>query len=341
LGIARSFARAGAKLTLVDMDAAALARAKAELQDITSIETFRLDVRDRDAYATTADAAERALGPVSLLFNNAGVAGGAPVRKLTYELWDWMIGINLYGVVNGMQTFLPKMVERGQGGHIVNTASGAGLPATGSGVLYTTSKFGLVGMSEALDAELASTGIGVSVLCPGPVATDIVQRSADAAPKGGLLLSEEQERRGAERQAQMSQLLQQGASIDEVGEMVLKAVQENRLYIYTDRIMEEPIRARTKALLDACRASLARRPQPGFFADPNIPCGSHDVSAGGFSDINSGTADTGWAHVSISVVVAARQLGDGGKAALDRRAKGQIYLPGNGSICQSKRKHAH
>jgi NAD(P)-dependent dehydrogenase (short-subunit alcohol dehydrogenase family) len=89
LGIARSFARAGAKLVLVDVDDAALARAKAELQDITPVETFRLDVRDRAAYAKTAEAAERALGPVSLLFNNAGVAGGAAVSKLTYELWDW------------------------------------------------------------------------------------------------------------------------------------------------------------------------------------------------------------------------------------------------------------
>jgi len=96
LGIARSFARAGAKLVLVDVDAAALARAKVELQDITRVETFPLDVRDRDAYAKTAEAAERALGPVSLLFNNAGVAGGAPVSNLTYELWDWVIGINLY-----------------------------------------------------------------------------------------------------------------------------------------------------------------------------------------------------------------------------------------------------
>jgi NAD(P)-dependent dehydrogenase (short-subunit alcohol dehydrogenase family) len=251
LGIARSFARAGAKLALVDVDAAALARAKTELQGITSVETFRLDVRDRDAYATTAEAAERVLGPVSLLFNNAGVAGGAPAWKLTYELWDWVIGINLYGVVNGVQTFLAKMVERRKGGHIVNTASGAGLAASGSGVLYTTSKYGVVGMSEALHAELASTGIGVSVLCPGPVATGIVQRSADSAPKREVSLSEEEERRAAERLALATQILQQGVSIDAVGEMVLKAVQENRLYIHTDRVMEEAIKARAKALVDA------------------------------------------------------------------------------------------
>lgn len=251
LGIARSLAREGAKLALADIDEAALARAKSELQDLTSVETFRLDVRDRSAYAVVAEGAETALGPVSLLFNNAGVCLGAPAAKLTYELWDWSIGINLHGVINGIQTFLPRMVQRGQGGHIVNTASGAGLAATSSGVLYCTAKFGVVGMSETLNAELAASGIGVSVLCPGPVATDIVQRSAKALPTAGLVLSEEQQRKGAERQAWAARELQQGVSIDAVGEMVLKAVLNNNLYIHTDRFMEEPIKARTKALLDA------------------------------------------------------------------------------------------
>lgn len=251
LGIARSFARAGAKLALADVDAAGLARAKAELQSITAVETYQLDVRDRDAYAATAEAAERALGPVSLLFNNAGVAAGAPASKLSYELWDWVIGINLYGVINGVQTFLPKMVERNEGGHIVNTASGAGLVATTSGVLYATSKFGVVGMSEAMNPELAALGIGVSVLCPGPVQTDIVQRSADAAPKAGAPLSEEQQRRYREATAQAARYLQQGTSIDAVGEMVLKAVRENHLYIHTDPSVGDMIKARTKAILDA------------------------------------------------------------------------------------------
>ncbi|CAG4896576.1 SDR family NAD(P)-dependent oxidoreductase [Paraburkholderia saeva] len=251
LGIARSLAREGVKLALADIDAAGLARAKAELQGITSVEAFQLDVRDRDAYAETAEAVERALGPVTLLFNNAGVAGASPVGKLTYDLWDWYIGINLHGVINGVQTFLPKMLKGGQGGHIVNTASGAGLVAANAGVLYTTSKFGVVGMSEALSAELGLIGIGVSVLCPGPVATDIVQRSMDAAPKADASLSEAQERRVTEGVAQAIQYLKQGVSIDEVGAMVLKAIQENSLYIHTDRQAEALIKARTKALLDA------------------------------------------------------------------------------------------
>lgn len=252
LGIARSLARAGARLALADIDTAALAQAKAELQAVTPVETFHLDVRDREAFAAAAAATERALGPVSLLFNNAGVASGAPAAKLTYELWDWSIGINLYGVINGVQTFLPKMVERGQGGHIVNTASGAGLAATGAGVLYTTPKFGVVGMSEALNGELAPAGIGVSVLCPGPVATGIVRRSAASAPRVGEALSEEQESLVAERLERSNRWLQRdGVSIDDVGEMVLKAVRDGSLYIHTDRLVEPLIKARTQALIDS------------------------------------------------------------------------------------------
>ena len=254
LGIARSLAHAGAKLALADIDAAALAKAKAELQDITQVETFVLDVRDRDAFATTADAVERALGSVTLLFNNAGVAGGDSVMKINYELWDWYLSINLYGVINGLQTFLPRMVKNGQGGHIVNTSSGAGLVATGAGVLYTTSKFAVVGLSEELRraSELEAAGIGVSVLCPARVATDIVQRSVEATPKSGIKLSDEVEKKIAENVALAGQMLHQyGLSIDVVGEMVLKAIQENAPYIITDREVEELIKARTMALLGA------------------------------------------------------------------------------------------
>ena len=251
LGIARAFGRAGAKLALADLDVAALAHAKAELAALTAVEAVELDVRDRAAYARAADEVERALGPVSLLFNNAGVAGGAPAQKLTYELWDWAMGINLYGVINGVQTFLPRMVARGAGGHIVNTASGAGLAATGNGVLYSTAKYGVVGLSETLHLELAPAGIDVSVLCPGPVATDIVARSAKVQPAEREPRSEEQRELVAQHLALATRILQAGVSPDTVGEMVLDAVLGNRLYIHTDRIMANAIEARAKALLDA------------------------------------------------------------------------------------------
>ena len=251
LGIARAFARAGARLALADLDAEALDKAGIELSELTDVETVVLDVRDRDGFSRAADQVESKLGPVSLLFNNAGIAGGAPASKLTYELWDWGMGINLGGVINGIQTFLPRMVERAEGGHIVNTASGAGLAASGSGVLYHTAKFAVVGMSEALFTELQSAGIGVSVLCPGPVATDIIERTRKAQPRVGDPLSGEELKQADDRYAMMTAILMSGVSPDTVGQMVLTAVQANQLYIHTDRIMYPYIKARTKALLAA------------------------------------------------------------------------------------------
>ena len=250
LGIARAFATRGVKLALADRDVEALASAKAELSSITDVETVMLDVRDRDAFARAADDVEAKLGSVSLLFNNAGVSGGASAGKLTYNLWDWSLGINLGGVVNGVTTFLPRIIERGAGGHVINTASGAGLVGTASGTLYCTAKFAIVGMSEALRAELQPGGIGVSVLCPGPVATGIIARSGGSKP-GAADLSEEHQRKISEREAMMAAILQQGATPEAVGQMVLAAVQENRLYIHTDRMMLPYLEARQQEILAA------------------------------------------------------------------------------------------
>ena len=249
LGIARALARAGAKIALADRDADALSRASAELSGTTAVETVVLDVRDRDAFERAADEMEAKLGPISLLCNNAGVSGGAPAGKFTFELWDWSLGINLGGVVNGVTILLPRIMARGQGGHIVNTASGAGLIGTPSGTLYCTGKFGVVGMSEALRGELQPAGIGVSVLCPGPVATDIIARSDEDKPAAELTAAQRQQ--VEERYAQMAAYLAAGRSPDDVGKMVLDAIEANRLYIHTDRSMLPYLEARQQELLAA------------------------------------------------------------------------------------------
>jgi NAD(P)-dependent dehydrogenase (short-subunit alcohol dehydrogenase family) len=249
LGIARAFARSGAKLALADIDQASLVTAKSELSDLTTVETFKLDVRDRAAYARVADETESRLGPVSILCNNAGVAGDQHVTRLTYEYWDWVIGINLHGVINGIQTYLPRMLNRGGGGHIVNTASGAGLAATSSGLLYTTSKFAVVGLSESLRNALEPLKIGVSVLCPGPVNTKIISNSRETQPP--TQVTAEEAKVFETIITQVNAVLAAGVDPDEVGEMVLAAVKSNRLYIHTDRIMAGLIEARTRMLLDA------------------------------------------------------------------------------------------
>lgn len=253
LGIARALAKSGAKVALADVDADALAAAESELRQVADLVCITLDVRDREAFRVAADTVEDRLGPVSLLFNNAGVAGGAPVGRLTYELWDWGIGINLDGVINGIQTFLPRMIERGDlGGYIVNTSSGAGLAVSGgAGLLYHGSKYAVVGLSEALALELAESGIGVSVLCPGPVATDIIRRTRDMQPSVTRSMSKGQLDKARAQSAQMKVQLAQGVSADVVGEQVLEAIRNSQLYIHTDRYVAPYVAARTKALLAA------------------------------------------------------------------------------------------
>lgn len=255
LGIARSLASAGAKLALVDLDAEALNRAQAELEQVTETFTALLDVRDRDAYVRVADAAEAAVGPVSILVNNAGVAGGAPTEKLTYELWDWGMSINLDGVINGVQTFLPRISARGAGGHIVNTSSGAGLVAGPGNSLYCTAKFAVVGMSEALHIELAPKRIGVTVLCPGPVATGIIERTRAGQPKVTRSMSGQQRDKAFAKNQVMKEYLANGTPPDTVGDMVRDAIAGDRLYVHTDRLAFDRIRERGKALLDSMPAA--------------------------------------------------------------------------------------
>jgi NAD(P)-dependent dehydrogenase (short-subunit alcohol dehydrogenase family) len=257
LGIARAFAEAGAKLALIDRDSNALSVAKNELARLTAVETYTLDVRDREGFAAVADDITAKLGPVSLVVNNAGVSGGAAAHELSYELWDWGLGINLGGVVNGVQTFLPSIVERGEGGHIINTASGAGLVGQVGGVLYNTAKFAVVGMTEALRADLEPLGIGTTVLCPGPVATGIAERTHEFQSRVGRPMSSEEREAAEARSRETTRLLSGGVQPNDAGKMLLAAVVSNRLYCHTDRIMHDPILARTKELLDAMPAGPA------------------------------------------------------------------------------------
>jgi len=252
LGMARALAREGAKVAIADVDTDALAAAERELGAVTDVASVTLDVRDRAAFAAVADDVEKRLGPVTLLFNNAGVITSTSPGRMNYESWDWVIGVNLNGVYNGVQTFVPRMIERQSGGYVVNTASGAGLVALGSGFLYATSKFGVVGLSESLHVELSHHGIGVSVLCPGPVATDIVSNSRKLRPP-----SEDQSTRARQVMATAEASLAQGTPPDAVGTIVLDAMREGRLFIYTDASMAEPIRIRTELLLGAIPSTLS------------------------------------------------------------------------------------
>ncbi|MEV7020386.1 SDR family NAD(P)-dependent oxidoreductase [Streptomyces sp. NPDC093991] len=254
LGIARSFAKEGVRLALADIDEDALGAARAELSAVTDVETFTLDVTDRAAYAEVADAAEDRLGPVTVLCNNAGVGGSYPVTAMSYELWDLFLGVNLGGVVNGVQTFLPRMIARGEPAHVVNTASAAGLAPMGgqAGYMYEGTKAGVIGLSEALSKQLEHEGhpVGVTVLCPGPVATNMVVtgRAARGALRNVVLTAEQEETREGLLAAQESYLRSLGLSPDAVGDMLVAGIRAGRLYVITDRSMAEQLAGRAKAL---------------------------------------------------------------------------------------------
>ena len=176
-GLAQVFSDAGCKVVIADIRQEAIDGALAELRARgATAHGIRLDITDREAYRAAADEVERMFGePPQLLFNNAGVNTFGPLEKSTYEDWDWLIGVDLRGVVNGMQTFVPRMIEAGKGGHIVNTSSmGAFQGSAGAGI-YCVAKAGVNNLSEGYRQSLEKYGIGVTVCCPANIESNIAE----------------------------------------------------------------------------------------------------------------------------------------------------------------------
>ena len=164
----------GASLAICDVDEAGLAeteeRARRHGRDVLA---QRVDVADREQMRAFADAVHEEVDAVDILVNNAGVGLAARTLESELEDWDWIVGINLMGVVHGIHFFVPRMVERGRGGHVVNLSSLAGYLATPVLSAYSATKFAVLGLSEALHAELAPHDIGVTAVCPGVINTPI------------------------------------------------------------------------------------------------------------------------------------------------------------------------
>lgn len=187
LGQAKVFAEeAGMKVVIADVRKDHLDQAQAYFagKGIT-VHAIHLDITDREAYVRAADEAERVFGPVQLLCNTAGVSQFGPVESATYDDWDWQIDVNLKGMINGVQTFMPRMIERRTGAHIVNTASMSAFVALPNTAIYCTSKYAVRGLSESLRLELEKHDIGVSLLCPGGVNTNIHESVLSRPPRYG------------------------------------------------------------------------------------------------------------------------------------------------------------
>ncbi len=251
LGLVRVLAAAGMKVAFTYRHAAhrdeALDYFRAEGEQ--RVHALQLDVTDRAGFATAADAAERVLGgPVQVLINNAGVGILGPMQQATYADWDWVMGVNVGGVINGVQTFLPRMLRRGLPGHIVNVASIGGIAALGSAGVYATSKFAVVGLSEALRTDLVGSPIGVSVYCPGLVKSNI----GDSARSRPAELSDSGYAAAApEPGGPPADFMRHAMDAVSAAGYVLEGIRHNRLFILSHPEFRAVLEARSRLLLGA------------------------------------------------------------------------------------------
>ena len=243
LGMATAFRGAGMNVVIADLRRDHIETALKQLGS-KGVHAIELDVTDREGFARAADEAERVFGNVHVLCNNAGVGILGPAADAHYADWDWGLGVLLGGAVNGIQTFLPRLLAHDEGGHIVNTSSMAGVLPVPNSVIYTTAKAALIGMSEVLRSELGAQGIGVSVFCPGPVQTNIGDVGKTRPERYADSGYADFERQLAERETSplwMDPL--------ECGERVLAGIRDDDLYIFTHREFREGADERFKAML--------------------------------------------------------------------------------------------
>jgi NAD(P)-dependent dehydrogenase (short-subunit alcohol dehydrogenase family) len=252
LGLAQVFSAAGMKVVIADVREDHLEQALALLKASgASAHGIRLDVSDRVAFGRAAEETLQLHGKVHLLCNNAGVSIFGPMEAATYDDWDWIMGVNVAGVINGVQSFVPHLRAHGEGGHIVNTASMAGL-LVGPGMgLYSASKFAVVGLTQSLRLDLAPHGIGVSVLCPGFVRSNIheavLSRPKHLAQTGYPV--------GAEDMKRLDQLLAVGMTPLDVAKAVRRGVEHNDLWIFPHAEFAAELRAEFEAILAALPAA--------------------------------------------------------------------------------------
>ena len=222
--LALDFARRGMDIAAADIEQAPLDRVRGEIEALgRKCLTVMTDVASPQAVQAFADAAFSRFGAVHILCNNAGVAVSGPMDKATHADWQWVLGVNLWGVIHGLEAFLPRMIAQRQEGHIVNTASMAGMIASKDFGIYNASKYAVVGISETLVKELRDHGIGVSVLCPMGVKTGITSSernrpAALAAPK---------------TREEIPLLLGDYLRPEDVSRRVLDAIEANEFYVFT------------------------------------------------------------------------------------------------------------
>ena len=250
LGVATRLAQAGVKVMMCDIERAALEKAVAELKRTNAdVDGVVADVSLKSELQAAAEATLARYGEVHIVHNNAGVVGGGTYGAWTDAAWNWTIGVNLMAVIWGVEIFGPLIERHGEGGHIVNTASMAGL-LSGSSNAYNVTKYGVVALSEGLRVELAPRNIGVSVLCPGFIRTHILEsvrnrpeRFAEAAVAARPTQPGE-----ATWLGNVNARIAGGIDPLYVGDLVREAIEGDWPYIFTDNEFEPAVEARFGAI---------------------------------------------------------------------------------------------
>jgi NAD(P)-dependent dehydrogenase (short-subunit alcohol dehydrogenase family) len=251
LALAHRLAGERMKLVLVDVEAGPLAEAEAALKAKgATVLALRCDVSSASEVEAAAKRARDAFGVISLIVNNAGVGGGGgPMWKLTEADWKWTVDVNLYGVIHGIRYLLAPLVESGEEGHVVNTASIAGLTSTPFMGPYTATKHAVVALSECLakELELAKINVGVSVLCPGFVKTKIASSHRN---RPGAQQKVDDNPLAQKFAAVLNQLVESGQPVEKVVDAVLDAIKTSKFYILTHPEMKPAIEHRMRQILD-------------------------------------------------------------------------------------------
>jgi len=253
--MAERFAAEGMKVVMADVEAPALDAAARELEDKGAlVYPFPADVSRAQDVEGLADRVFGQFGRVDLLCNNAGVGGGAGFSwDCTLADWQWVMGVNLWGVIHGVKFFLPRMIQQGNDAHVVNTASLAGLTSSPPMAIYSATKHAVVSLSETLfhELKLAGSQVGVSVLCPAWVNTKIMDSARNRPPALQNKPEDEKAPPGAEQTEQLVRgLLARGTPPSEIAQTVFEAVRDRRFYILPHPQYNHIVRTRMEDILD-------------------------------------------------------------------------------------------
>jgi NAD(P)-dependent dehydrogenase (short-subunit alcohol dehydrogenase family) len=259
LALGRAFAEAGMKVMLADIEADALAAAVESLSGFKpNVRAVACDVTDPESVRRAAQATREAFGNVHVVCNNAGVAAGSGIDDISLENWRWVLDVNLMGVVHGVHAFLPHIRAHGEGGHIVNTASMAGMQSGLGFSPYAASKFAVVNMSEGLAMQLKPLGIGVTVVCPGFVQTRISESWRNRQGRYGPARPPDPTSPAGMLAARLAELSKSGLDPADVARRVLAAIRADELYVFTHPEMNAEVKDRFATIVAAMDRQAAR-----------------------------------------------------------------------------------